>query len=59
MDEAIARIKKGTRRFVQQQYNWFRLTDPAIHWVDPGVVSMMDVIGMAVASILRASGMER
>lgn len=38
LDEAIALIKRGTRRFVQQQYNWFRLDDPAIHWVDPGVV---------------------
>ena len=47
LDEAIARIKKGTRRFVQQQYNWFRLTDPAIRWIDPAVVSMMEVIGMA------------
>ena len=35
LDEAAALIKKGTRRFVQQQYNWFRSDDPAIHWVDP------------------------
>ena len=44
LDEAIARIKKGTRRFVQQQYNWFRLTDPDIHWVDPGVTQAADVL---------------
>lgn len=35
LDEAAALIKKGTRRFVQQQYNWFRANDPAIHWIDP------------------------
>lgn len=35
LDEAIALIKKGTRRFVQQQYNWFRPDDPAIRWVNP------------------------
>jgi tRNA dimethylallyltransferase len=35
LDEAVALIKKGTRRFVQQQYNWFRLEDPEICWVDP------------------------
>lgn len=35
LDEAAALIKKGTRRFVQQQYNWFRTNDPAIHWIDP------------------------
>ncbi len=35
LDEAIALVKKGTRRFVQQQHNWFRPGDPAIHWIDP------------------------
>lgn len=47
LDEAIALIKKGTRRFVQQQYNWFRPGDPAIHWVDPGVVSPDEIAQMA------------
>lgn len=32
--EAVARIKKETRRFVRQQYNWFRLDDPQISWFD-------------------------
>lgn len=32
--EAIALIKKETRRFVRQQYTWFRLDDPRIHWFD-------------------------
>ena len=35
LDDAAALIKKGTRRFVQQQYNWFRAGNPAIHWIDP------------------------
>lgn len=39
LDEAIALIKKGTRRFVQQQNNWFRPKDPAIPWVDPALIS--------------------
>jgi tRNA dimethylallyltransferase len=34
LDEAIRLIKKETRRFVRQQYNWFRLDDPTIHWFD-------------------------
>jgi tRNA dimethylallyltransferase len=34
LEEAVASIKKETRRFVRQQYNWFRLDDPQIHWVD-------------------------
>jgi len=32
--EAVALIKRHTRRFVRQQYNWFRLTDPRLHWFD-------------------------
>lgn len=34
LDEAVHLIKKETRRFIRQQYNWFRLDDPAIHWFD-------------------------
>ncbi|MHB1293381.1 MAG: tRNA (adenosine(37)-N6)-dimethylallyltransferase MiaA [Anaerolineae bacterium] len=33
-DEAVALIKRDTRRFVRQQYNWFRLSDPRMHWFD-------------------------
>jgi len=34
LEEAIHLIKKETHRFIRQQYNWFRLDDPAIHWLD-------------------------
>jgi tRNA dimethylallyltransferase len=34
LDEAVALIKKETRRFVRQQYNWFRLNDNQIRWFD-------------------------
>jgi tRNA dimethylallyltransferase len=34
LDEAVGLIKKETRRFIRQQYNWFRPDDPAIHWFD-------------------------
>jgi tRNA dimethylallyltransferase len=34
LDEAVRLIKKETHRFIRQQYNWFRLDDPAIHWFD-------------------------
>ena len=36
LDECLALIKKATRRFIRQQYNWFRLTAPQIHWLDVG-----------------------
>jgi tRNA dimethylallyltransferase len=32
--EAVALIKKETRRFVRQQYTWFRLDDARINWFD-------------------------
>ena len=34
LDEAVQLIKRHTRRFVRQQYNWFRLSDESIHWYD-------------------------
>ncbi|GAB4459926.1 MAG: tRNA (adenosine(37)-N6)-dimethylallyltransferase MiaA [Anaerolineae bacterium] len=34
LDEAVALIKKETRRFVRQQYNWFRLDDDRIEWLE-------------------------
>jgi tRNA dimethylallyltransferase len=34
LDEAVALIKKETRRFVRQQYTWFRLDDERIHWFE-------------------------
>lgn len=32
LDEAVAQMKRATRRFVRHQYGWFRLDDPRIHW---------------------------
>jgi tRNA dimethylallyltransferase len=49
LTEAIARIKQGTRRFVQQQYNWFRPADPAIRWVDPGLLDVQDLLDLAAS----------
>lgn len=34
LEEAVRLVKKETRRFIRQQYNWFRLDDPDIHWFD-------------------------
>lgn len=44
LDEAIALVKQATRRFVQQQYNWFPLDDPAIRWLDPEQVTMEELL---------------
>jgi len=32
LEEAVAQIRKRTRRFVRRQANWFKETDPRIHW---------------------------
>jgi tRNA dimethylallyltransferase len=34
LEEAVAEIKRATRRFIRHQYNWFRPDDPAIRWFD-------------------------
>ncbi len=34
LDEAIARIKYETHRFMRQQYTWFQLKDRRIEWFD-------------------------
>ncbi len=38
LEEAIALIKKNTRRYAKRQLTWFR-KDPAIHWFDVTQVS--------------------
>jgi tRNA dimethylallyltransferase len=56
LDEAVAHIKQGTRRFVQQQYNWFRPADPAIRWVDPGATPTAEVVDATLDFLLRIPG---
>ena len=43
LDEAVAQIKRATRQFVRRQANWFKPTDPTIHWFDahPAVADEM------------------
>jgi tRNA dimethylallyltransferase len=52
LDEAVHRIKKETRRFVRQQYTWFRLNDPDICWVDASGVQAFDTISWRVGQSL-------
>ncbi len=34
LEEAIAAAKRSTRRLIRHQYNWFKLSDPRIRWVE-------------------------
>ncbi len=43
VEEAVRRIKRETRRFVRRQANWFKPTDPAIHWFDLTSASVADI----------------
>ncbi len=43
-DEAVAAIKQQTRRFVRQQYTWFRLDDPRIVWFDLEQVGFIEIL---------------
>lgn len=34
LEEVLIRIKKSTRNLIRHQYNWFKLSDPRIKWID-------------------------
>ncbi len=34
--QAVAAAKKATRRLVRHQYNWFKLADPRVKWLESG-----------------------
>ncbi len=53
--EAMAQIKRQTRRFIHQQNTWFRPDDPAIRWLDPGITTPAEVVQM-IREALHASG---
>lgn len=56
LEEAVALIKKETRRFVRQQFNWFRLKDERTHWFaldESGLSSCYREIGALVQAHLK------
>ena len=34
LEEAIVLMKRRTRKFVRRQANWFKPSDPNIHWFE-------------------------
>ncbi len=52
LDEAVALIKKETRRFIRQQYNWFRLDDDRIYWFDAAAENLYPQIKSLVETRL-------
>jgi tRNA dimethylallyltransferase len=51
LEEVVAEIKRDTRRFIRHQYNWFRLSDPAIRWFDMAETSVEEIEAAARAWI--------
>jgi tRNA dimethylallyltransferase len=41
--EAVLEIRRATRQFVRRQANWFKMSDPAIHWVPAGPPAAADL----------------
>jgi tRNA dimethylallyltransferase len=52
LDEAVRLIKKETRRFVRQQYTWFRRDDPGICWVDASEARCIEIVSRLIAQFL-------
>ncbi|GIV66109.1 MAG: tRNA dimethylallyltransferase [Bellilinea sp.] len=46
LNEAIGLIRKNTRQFVRRQANWFKETDPQIHWFDMNEKTTREVAGL-------------
>jgi tRNA dimethylallyltransferase len=44
LDQAVETIKTDTHRFVRQQYTWFRLNDPSIHWFEAYPETQAEII---------------
>jgi tRNA dimethylallyltransferase len=42
-EQAITEIKRKTRIFVRRQANWFKVSDPGIHWFDLSESSFSDI----------------
>ncbi len=58
LEETVKAIKRETRRFVRQQYTWFRLDDASITWFDLDRVEI-EAIFAFVEEWLAAAGWSR
>jgi tRNA dimethylallyltransferase len=39
LGDAVAAARKATRRLIRHQYNWFKLNDPRVMWLEAGRVA--------------------
>ncbi|MBN1303772.1 MAG: tRNA (adenosine(37)-N6)-dimethylallyltransferase MiaA [Anaerolineales bacterium] len=52
LEEAKQKISRATRVFVRRQANWFKESDPAIHWFDAGQAKLVSRIETLVKHFL-------
>jgi tRNA dimethylallyltransferase len=43
LEAAIVEMKRQTRQFVRRQANWFKATDPTIHWFRVGSTTVDEI----------------
>jgi tRNA dimethylallyltransferase len=51
LDDAVMLMKRYTRQYVRRQANWFKESDPKIHWYDANQVNAEQVIADAKEKI--------
>jgi tRNA dimethylallyltransferase len=44
LEGAVDQVRRETRRFVRHQANWFRLSDPSIHWFNLETAMVDDIL---------------
>lgn len=55
-EEAIALLRRNTRRFIRHQCNWFRLDDPRIRWCDAREAGLVEQVSQEVRRFLARVG---
>ena len=56
ISQSIMRIKSETHRFARNQYSWFKISSPRIHWFDNGKVDLLGEIKESVDYHLSGTG---
>ncbi len=56
--EAVALIKRHTRRFIRHQYAWFGLQDPRLHWFDVSEPCLEGIEALATSFLAEAAHRE-
>ena len=55
LDDAVADIKRATRRYAKRQLTWFR-ADPRVRWIDVTALSAADTVSQAL-ELLESEGL--